>query len=96
MNSLPISAKSNLPVNSLWTFNKHNEHNELKRLLIIVDLSQAFKRLVVEKDFSGVNDVAGLTINKLQSTNTFGIKLLLAFPISFIFLFTRSFYATLL
>ena len=40
--------------------------NELKRLLVIVDLSQVFKRLVAEKDLSGVQDVARLTINNKE------------------------------
>ena len=70
-------------VNSLRTFNKPNE---LKRLLIIVDLSQFFKRFMVEKDLSGVQDVSELSINKLQRTTTFEIKFFSAFPISFIFL----------
>ena len=72
MNSLPTSPKSSLLVNSLQTFNKPNE---LKRLLVIVDLSQVFKCLLVEKELSGEHDVAGLTIEKLQWTSTFGIKI---------------------
>ena len=41
----------------------------------IAYLGQAFKRLLVEKDFSGVHNAARLTINKLQRTTAFGTKL---------------------
>ena len=46
----------------------------LKRLLFIVDLSQVFKRLAVEKDRSGVHDVAGLTSSNFNKWIMLGIS----------------------
>ena len=46
----------------------------LKRLVVIVERNQVFKRRAVEKDRSGVHDVAGLMIVSLKTVSTFGIS----------------------
>ena len=55
-----------------------NSPNVLKRLPDIVDLNQVFKRLAVENERSGVQDVEGLAINKLQRITTLGMSSLAA------------------
>ena len=67
----------------------------LVRLLVIVDVSQVFKHLAAEKDLSGVNDVAGLTINKLQRTSTSGIDLFLSISDFVQFLYISANYVIL-
>ena len=82
MNSLPTATKSIASVSSLCILRMAKE---LKRLHVIVDLSHVFKRLAEENDLSGVHDVAGLIMSKLQIVITFGISLFSAWLISFSF-----------
>ena len=71
VNSFPTETKSISSVNCLCVVKMARL---LKRLVVIVERNQVFKRRAVEKDRSGVHDVTGLMIVSLKTVSTFGIS----------------------